>query len=47
MSNYSKIIEEEDCSHIIKRVGSSLDYLKNKSLLNMEQTVFCVAILLM
>ena len=32
MSNYSKIIEE-DCSHIIKRVGSSLDYLKNKSIL--------------
>tara|TARA_B100000242_G_C43042268_1_gene486289 strand:+ start:818 stop:1891 length:1074 start_codon:yes stop_codon:yes gene_type:complete len=32
MSNYSKIIEE-DCAHIIKRVGSSLDCLKNKSLL--------------
>ena len=32
MSNYSKIIEE-DCNEIIKRVGSTLGFLKNKSLL--------------
>ncbi len=32
MSNYSKIIEE-DCIEIIKRVGTSFDYLKNKNLL--------------